>query len=127
MVVSFLPFPTCVIGEELAHGTAADQQTAALLYAATFLAASIAFYSLWLWAVKDRRLIRHGVSDQLNRVRTTRFALAIPLFAIPFGLAFLSPVAALAGDGVIMASFLLSDATSDGMMMRLAGVAKRDP
>lgn len=120
MVVAFLPFPTRVIGEELAHGSGADQRVAALLYAATFLGASIAFYALWRWAAKDRRLIRAGVSDQLNRVRMLRFALAIPLFAIPCALAFLSPVAALAADGAIMASFLLSDATSD-QEARLAG------
>jgi hypothetical protein len=44
------------------------------------------------------------------------------LFAIPCGLAFLDPVAALAADGLIMASFLLSDATADSVMMRVAGV-----
>ncbi len=122
MVVSFLPFPTRVIGEELAGGTHADQTTAALLYGGTFLFASIAFYVLWLWAANGRRLIRPGVPDELNRVRTLRFALAIPLFAVPCGLAFLDPVAALAADGLIMASFLLSDATADGLMMRIAGV-----
>jgi uncharacterized membrane protein len=46
MVVSFLPFPTRVIGDQLAHGTHADQRTAALLYSGTFLLASIAFYVL---------------------------------------------------------------------------------
>lgn len=128
MVVSVLPFPTRVIGEELAGGSGADQRTAALLYSGTFLLASIAFCALWLWAARGRRLIRPDVPDQLNRVRTLRFSLAIPLFAIPCGLAFLSPVAALAADGVIMASFLLSDAATDGLMMRLAGVeAERTP
>jgi hypothetical protein len=63
-----------------------------------------------------------GVPRELIRVRTVRFALAIPLFAVPCGLAFLDPVAALAADGVIMASFLLSDATADRAMMSLAGV-----
>ena len=122
MVVSLLPFPTRMVGEELASGSDADQQTAALLYAGTFLLASIAFYLLWWWAAKDRRLIKPGVPDQLNRVRTLRFGLAIPIFAIPCLLAFLSPVAAVAADGVIMASFLLSDASTDGLMMRIAGV-----
>lgn len=122
MVVSVLPFPTRVIGEELANGSGADQQTAALLYSGNFLLASIAFCALWQWAVSGRRLIKPGVPDQLNQVRSLRFAIAIPVFAIPCVLAFLSPVAALAADGVIMASFLLSDATTDGLMMRLAGV-----
>jgi uncharacterized membrane protein len=124
VVVSFLPFPTRVIGEELASGSQADQQTAALLYSGTFLVASIAFYALWLWAAGGRRLIASGVPDQLNRVRSLRFAFAIPLFAIPCGLAFFSPVAALGTDGLIMASFLLSDSTTDGLMMWLADVGR---
>jgi TMEM175 potassium channel family protein len=122
VVVSLLPFPTRIIGDELAGGTPPDQRTAALFYAGTFLAASIAFYALWLWAANRRRLIKPGVPDHLIRVRTLRFGLAIPLFAVPCGLAFLDPVAALAGDGVIMASFLLSDATADVVMMWLARV-----
>ena len=124
LVVSFLPFPTRVVGEEIAGGSHPDQRTAALLYAGTFLAASIAFCALWLWAARGRRLIRTAVPDQLNRVRTLRFALAVPLFAIPCLLALLQPVAAVAGDGVIMASFLLSDSATDRLMMRLAGVER---
>ncbi len=123
MVVSLLPFPTRVVGQELAGGTHADQRTAALLYAGTFFAASIAFLVLWRWAAKGWRLIKPDVPEQLNRVRTLRFALAIPVFAIPCGLALLNPVAALALDGAIMASFLLSDATTDTLMMRMAGVS----
>jgi uncharacterized membrane protein len=123
MVVSLLPFPTRMVGEELASGSDADQRTAALLYAGTFLLASVAFYLLWWWAARDRRLIKPGVPDQLNRVRSLRFRLAITVFAIPCLLALVSPVAAVAADGVIMASFLLSDATTDGLMMRIAGVS----
>jgi uncharacterized membrane protein len=119
MVVAVLPFPTRVVGEELASGTAVDQRTAAVLYGATFLAASIAFYALWRWALAGRRLVRPDVPDQLNRVRTLRFALAIPLFAIPCALAFLAPIAGVLADGVIMASFLLSDTLTDRMMMSL--------
>lgn len=122
MLVAVLPFPTRVVAEELAGGSDADQRTAALLYAGNFLVVSLAFYALWRWAAKDRRLIKPSVPDNLNRVRTLRFALVIPAFAIPCVLALFSPVAALAGDGLIMASFLLSDSATDGLMMRLAGV-----
>jgi uncharacterized membrane protein len=127
MIVALLPFPTRVVGQELAGGTDADQRTAALLYAGTFLAASIAFLALWRWAANGRRLIKPEAPEQLNRVRTLRFALAIPLFAIPCVLALWSPIAALVGDGVIMASFLLSDGTTDTLMMRVAGVKAGSP
>jgi uncharacterized membrane protein len=120
LIVSLLPFPTRVVGETLAGGTHADQRTAALLYSGTFFLASIAFFVLWLWAASDRRLIKPEATDQLNRIRTFRFALAIPVFAVPCALALLNPVATLIGDGVIMASFLLSDSTTDALMMRIA-------
>lgn len=123
MIVSLLPFPTRVVGQALAGETHADQRTAALIYAGTFFAASIAFLALWRWAANDRRLIKPQVPDQLNRVRTLRFALAIPLFAVPCGLALVNPITALVTDAVIMASFLFSDATTDTLMMRLAGVS----
>lgn len=124
MVVAVLPFPTRVVGEELANGSGTDQLTAALIYAGNFLLASIAFYALWLWASRGGRLLRSGVPEQLNRVRSLRFALAIPVFAIPCGLAFIAPLAAVVADGLIMGSFLLSDATTDGLMMRLARVER---
>jgi uncharacterized membrane protein len=122
MIVSLLPFPTRVVGQALAGETHADQRTAALVYAGTFFAASIAFFALWHWAANGRRLIKPEVPEQLNRVRTLRFVLAIPMFAIPCGLALWSPIAALVADAALMASFLMSDATTDTLMMRLAGV-----
>jgi uncharacterized membrane protein len=126
MVVSLLPFPTRVVGQALAGETQADQRTAALLYAGTFFAASIAFLALWRWAANGRRLIKPEVPEQLNRVRTLRFVLAIPMFAIPCGLALWNPIAALVADATLMASFLMSDATTDTLMMRLAGYPWRN-
>lgn len=111
LVVTFLPFPTRVISQELATGGHADQRTAALLYTGTFLVASISFYALWRWAEWGGRLIKEGLPEQLNRVPTVRFGLVVPLFAIPCVLAFFSPLAAVIGDGVLMVTFLLSDAT----------------
>jgi uncharacterized membrane protein len=122
MIVSLLPFPTRLVGQALAGETHGDQRAAALLYAGTFFAASIAFLALWRWAANGRRLIKPEVPEQLNRVRTLRFGLAIPMFAIPCGLALWNPIAALVADAALMASFLMSDATTDTLMMRLAGV-----
>jgi hypothetical protein len=52
-------------------------------------------------------------------------AIAITLLALQLttghgGGSLADPVAALAADGVIMASFLLADATADSLIMRLA-------
>jgi uncharacterized membrane protein len=109
LVVSVLPFPTSVLGDALQDGDFADERTAALLYAGNFLLASSAFCALWLWASRGRRLIRDEMCDDAIRLRTARMAIAIPAFAIPFVVAIWSPLSAVAIDGAIMISFLLSD------------------
>jgi uncharacterized membrane protein len=109
LVVSVLPFPTEVLGDALRDGDFADQRTAALLYAGNFLFASAAFCALWLWAARDRRLIRPEMCNEAIRLRTWRMAGAIPAFAIPVLVAIWSPISAIAIDGAIMISFLLSD------------------
>jgi uncharacterized membrane protein len=109
LVVSVLPFPTRVLGEALQGADFADQRTAALLYAGNFLAASTAFCALWLRASHDRRLIRDEVCNEAIRLRTWRMVVAVPAFAIPCLVAIWSPLSAIAIDGAIMVSFLLSD------------------
>jgi uncharacterized membrane protein len=108
-VVSALTFPTKVVGEALQGAEFADQRTAALLYAGTFLFAATVFCALWLWASRGRRLIHHDMCDQAVRLRTWRMVVAIPLFLIPCVVAIWHPIAAVVIDGAIIASFLLSD------------------
>jgi uncharacterized membrane protein len=109
LVVSALPFPTKVLGEALQEADFADQRTAALFYAGTFLFAATVFCALWLWASRGRRLIHHEMCDQAVRLRTGRMVIAIPLFLIPCVVAIWRPIAAVAIDGAIITSFLLSD------------------
>jgi uncharacterized membrane protein len=109
LFVSVLPFPTSVLGDALRSGDFADQRTAALLYAGNFLFASTVFCLLWLWASRGRRLIRDEMSDEAIRLRTLRMVIAVPAFSIPFVVAIWSPISAVAIDGAIMISFLVSD------------------
>jgi hypothetical protein len=73
------------------------------------LFASTVFCGLWLWASSGRRLVRDEMCDEAIRLRTWRMAIAIPAFSIPFVVAIWSPITAVAIDGAIMISFLLSD------------------
>jgi uncharacterized membrane protein len=109
LVISVLPFPTRVLGDALQGADFADQRTAALLYAGTFLFAATAFCGLWLWAARGRRLLSRGMRGHAVRLRTLRMVIAIPLFAIPCVVAVWHPIAAVAIDGAILASFLVSD------------------
>lgn len=125
LVVSVLPFPTRVLGDALQTGGFADQRTAALLYAGNFLLASSAFCALWLWASRGRRLIRDEMCDEAIRLRTSRMAIAIPAFSIPFVVAIWSPISAIAIDGAIMISFLLSDGWLERRASTLNGAVAR--
>jgi uncharacterized membrane protein len=120
LVVAVFPFPTKVLGESLHADAFADQRAAALLYTSTFLAAATAFCALWLGASQGRRLIRDEMGDQAVRLRTGRMVLAVPLFSIPCLLAVWHPIAAVALDGGIIATFLVSD----GWLERRAAVGR---
>jgi hypothetical protein len=68
--------------------------------------------------------IRDDMCDEAVRLRTWRMAIAAPAFAIPFVVAVWSPISAVAIDGAIMISFLLSDGWLERRMSTL-NVARR--
>jgi uncharacterized membrane protein len=125
LVVSAFPFPTRVLGESLQADDFADRRAAALLYAGTFLFAAAAFCALWLWASRGRRLIHDEMCDQAVRLRTGRMVIAVPLFAIPCVIAVWHPIAAVAVDGAIIASFLLSDGSLERRIATATGLRHR--
>jgi hypothetical protein len=73
LVVSFIPFPTKIVGEEL-HGTFADRRTAAPFYGSTFVAISVVSNALWLWAARGRRLIEPGTPAEHRRPHVPHFS-----------------------------------------------------
>jgi uncharacterized membrane protein len=106
LVVSFIPFPTKIMGDEL-HGTFADRRTAALFYGSTFVAVSLAFNALWLWAARGRRLIEPRTIQPSVDAHTRRNLLGIPAFTVATLVAFWSPEVALILYGAIALSYLL--------------------
>jgi uncharacterized membrane protein len=116
MAVSFIPFPTKVMGDEL-HGTFADQRTAALFYGATFVAVSFAFNALWLWAAHGRRLIEPGTVQPIIDAHTRRSLLSIPTYAVATLVALWSPEGALFLYGVITLFYLLPGEWLDRLLV----------
>jgi uncharacterized membrane protein len=107
LVVSFIPFPTEVIGDELASGNYEDQRTAALFYGLTFVASTLSFNALWLWAAHHRRLIEPNTPQPFVDARTRRYLLGIPAFPVATLVAIWSPYGALTLYGVITLLYLL--------------------
>ena len=61
MVVSFSPFPTRVLAENLRHGSRA----AAFAYGLTFTVMALCFGALWFYAAIGRRLIAAGADRRV--------------------------------------------------------------
>ncbi|MEC5193129.1 MULTISPECIES: TMEM175 family protein [unclassified Arthrobacter] len=122
--VTVIPFPTKVLGDQLARGTYDDQRTAAVLYALGFLAFALAINAMWLWAAHHRRLIKPDTPDYRVTGRTRRNALGVPAFATAALLALVSPQASLALDG-LLAVFYLIPGSLVGRLLRRPSSAGR--
>jgi TMEM175 potassium channel family protein len=86
MVVSFLPFPTRLMAQAIRESDA--ERAAVIVYGATLFAITLLFAAMWEAAVRDRGLLKAGVTDgeiaALRRVTTPGlgFYLGITLLAI---------------------------------------------
>ena len=127
LVVSFIPFPTEVIGDELASGSYDDQRTAALFYGLTFVAATLAFNALWLWAARRRRLIEPSTPQPLVDARTRRYLLGLPAYPVATLVAIWSPHGALTLYGVITLFYLLPLGRLDRLLVRELRKAESAP
>jgi uncharacterized membrane protein len=127
LVVSFIPFPTEVIGDELASGSYDDQRTAALFYGLTFVAATLAFNALWLWAARRRRLIEPSTPQPLVDARTRRYLLGLPAYPVATLVAIWSPYGALTLYGIITLFYLLPLGRLDRLLVRELRKAESAP
>ncbi len=116
LVVSFIPFPTKIMGEEL-HGVFADRRTAALFYGSTFLVLTCVYNALWLWAARGGRLIEEGTPRLRIIARTRRNLLSIPAYVVAILVALYSPEVALSLYGVIVISYLLPSEWLDRLLV----------
>jgi uncharacterized membrane protein len=62
LLVSFLPFPTRLMAQAIRNANA--ERTAVLFYGLTLIAVSLTITALWTAALRDRRLLRPGISEQ---------------------------------------------------------------
>ena len=86
--VSFIPFPTALLSEYLIHPEA---RVASTLYSGTFLATSIALFSLWRHA--SHHLLSPSASEEKRDEAvqlTNQYRYAPPLYFLVFILSFMS-------------------------------------
>lgn len=126
-MVSVIPFPTKLVGDELANGSFADERTAVIVYGLTFVAVSIVFPVLWLTAARGAgRLLHPGVSRAEVRAQTRRNLLGFPTFSTATGIAIWSPRASLAVFGVVMVLYLLPGDRLDRRLVPELGAERRE-
>jgi uncharacterized membrane protein len=106
LVISFIPFPTELVGEHLNRGTFADERTAVLFYGATMLAVSIVFPLLW-WAMsRNRALLNSFATPAYVGSQLRRNLLGFPIYLVITAVAFVAPGLSLAGFAAVAIFYL---------------------
>src|SRR5918997_5353709 len=88
MAISFLPFPTSLLGEY------SEEQLSVVIYAATAAVASLLLVSISWYAAGEHRLVSSDIDDEAERTQRVQ-GLAVPVvFVLSIGISFFSPRAA---------------------------------
>ena len=90
LVVTFLPFPTALVAQHLAHPGA---RTAAMVYCGTFVLVSIS-YMLVLWCVEQPHLLRHDIPREHLRKIWKAYIFGFATYVCATILAAFAPLAA---------------------------------
>jgi uncharacterized membrane protein len=105
LTITFLPYPTGVLGEALARGQGA--QTAAVFYAVTMAVNAYAWVALWLYGSYRRRLLHAGFPEEERALATLLFTIGVVLYTLAIGVAFLNAYAFLALQGAFALYYAL--------------------
>ncbi len=121
MTVSFIPFPTNLLSHYIENGS--DARIAAVVYACTMTAMSLAFSAIWIYAV-NRGLLHTGVVDP-DTVRSSipRFTGGLVVYAISIVIAYFSPTASLAVFALLALFYVFDQQAGHRMAARDEGAA----
>lgn len=110
MTISFLPFPTKLVGDYLQKP---GEESAVLAYAATFVVMAAMHLLWWQYARRGRRLIAEEVPESALRGVDLAYGPGVPIYAIALLVAFASPLASVVLTFAIAAFYLPSAALFD--------------
>jgi uncharacterized membrane protein len=94
MTITFLPYPTGVLGQALAQGR--GERTAAILYAVVMTVNAWAWGAMWLYGSTRRRLLRASFPEEERSTATMLFTIGVVMYTLAIGVAFLNAYAFLA-------------------------------
>jgi uncharacterized membrane protein len=107
MTVSFIPFPTRLIADHLQDG---QGRVAAMTYGFTLTATAVGFNALWLYAIRDRRLLRDDADPAVVKGITRSYLLGPWVYLVATAVAIASPGASLIMFAVINLFWILESA-----------------
>ena len=99
MCVAFLPFPTRLVSENLRDRS--ELEPAALAYGATMTVMAVCYLSLWLYAIRGRRLLREDSDPRTVSGITRSYLPGAPTYLTATLIALVSPLASVAIYGAI--------------------------
>jgi uncharacterized membrane protein len=94
MCISFLPFPTALLGRYINNPT--EQHTAASFYAFGLLLPAFSWFLLWLYASHNYRLIDPNLDPSFVKYLNRQYILSNILYSSALLVSFLSPNVAIA-------------------------------
>jgi uncharacterized membrane protein len=106
MTVVFIPFSTALLAEHLKSG--ADEEVAAFVYSAAFLAMGLAFGALWTYITRHREQLGVELTDEEVRRTSLAFLIGNPFYALALVVAFISPAVVLVINGALTAYYMVS-------------------
>jgi uncharacterized membrane protein len=86
LTITFLPYPTGVLGQALARGHGA--RTAAEVYGATMALNAWAWGAAWLYGSHKRRLLRASFPEEERGTATMLFTVGVVMYTLAVGVAF---------------------------------------
>lgn len=86
LTITFLPYPTGVLGQALAKGQNAE--TAAVVYAVVMALNAWVWTALWLYGSHRRRLLRPAFPEAERTTATLMFSIGVVMYTLSIGVAF---------------------------------------
>jgi uncharacterized membrane protein len=87
LITTAIPFVTGLFSEYLNHYEAT---TACAVYTGSFVLVSVAYVHLWRVIIKDRSILKDGISEEALQKITKNYSLGIPLYLAAFGASFVN-------------------------------------
>jgi hypothetical protein len=113
LTVAGIPFPTALVAEHL-QSPEIDANVATAIYGGWATLVALSFNLMWRWIVHDAKLIHQNLDLAALRANTRRFSLGLLIYPVTIGIAFLSPIWALAVHGFVAVYYVVDQFARGG-------------